>query len=170
MANRYLKQVSGVLTEQEATVVSAGAGDAGEIVALDAAGRLDTSVMPSGIGADTSSIQASEALTAGNLVNIHDVAAAFRVRKADAAGGEGKRAHGFVLAGVSGGAQATVYFEGLNTQVTSVTPGTLYLSGSTPGGFTATAPTTAGHIVQPIGVGVASTAINFEAGVPIVLS
>lgn len=53
--------------------------------ALDASGRLDSSVMPVGIGADTATIQTSEALASGDYVNIHDdVAGAFRVRKADA--------------------------------------------------------------------------------------
>ncbi|RYF41284.1 MAG: hypothetical protein EOO27_46505, partial [Comamonadaceae bacterium] len=35
----------------------------------------------------------------------------------------GKEAHGFVLEAVANGAQANVYFEGTNTQVTGQTPG-----------------------------------------------
>ena len=88
-----------------ATVTSAGAGDADKITALDASGRLDSSVMPVGIGADTATIQTSEALASGDYINIHDVAGAFRVRKADATTA-GKEAHGFVLAAVGSGANA----------------------------------------------------------------
>lgn len=94
---------------------SAGAGDAGKLVALDASGKIDSTMMPVGIGADTSSIQASENLAAGDFVNIHNSSGA-RVRKADASTA-GKEAHGFVLSTTASGAQATVYFEGTNTQV-----------------------------------------------------
>lgn len=103
---------SGVL---DSTIVnsktsSAGAGDSGKVVALDGAGRIDSTMMPVGIGADTASITASEALAAGDLVNIWNSTGA-KARKADATVA-GKEAHGFVLASVSNGASATVYFEG----------------------------------------------------------
>lgn len=161
---------SGVL---DATIVnaknsSAGAADAGKIPQLDAAGRLDSSMMPVGIGADTSSITASEALAAGDWVNIHNSSGA-KVRKADAST-SGKEAHGFVLAAVSNGAQATVYFEGTNTQVTGQTPGNVFLSAITPGAGAAAAPTTAGQVVQRLGIAVSATAVNFEAQQPIVLA
>ena len=73
----------------DATIVNAkassvGAGDAGKVVALDGSGRIDPTMMPVGLGADTASIQASEALSAGDFVNIWNSGGA-RVRKADAA-------------------------------------------------------------------------------------
>lgn len=151
-----------------ATVTSAGAGDAAKIPALDASGRLDTSVMPVGIGADTATIQTSEALASGDYVNIHDVAGAFRVRKADATT-TGKEAHGFVLAAVGSGANATVYFEGTNTAVTGMTPGDVYLS-TTAGQGSATIPSAAGNIVQRVGVATSATAVNFEKGLAFLLS
>lgn len=169
MADRYIRQVGGVLTEKEATVASAGATDAGEIIALDGAGKLDNSVLPTGIGADTAAVQASEALTAGDLVNIHDVGGAFRVRRADAST-SGRQADGFVLAGVASGATATIYFEGTNNQVSGLTPGARYLSATTPGGTTSVAPTGAGQVVQRVGVAVSATALNFERGPEIVLA
>ena len=70
--------------EVEGTVVSAGAGNAGDIPALDATGKLDMSVMPNGIGADTAIIEASESLTAGDFVNIYNNTGTAIVRKADA--------------------------------------------------------------------------------------
>lgn len=164
---KYLKNNAGVITEESSIASSAGAGDATKIPHLDGSGKLDTSFMPVGIGADTASIQASENLSAGNYVNIHDVAGAFRIRKADATT-SGKEAHGFVLSAVTSGANGTVYFEGSNTGVTSQTPGVVYLS-TTAGGGTATAPSGAGNVVQRIGVATSATNVNFENNAPIVL-
>lgn len=165
--NKYLSNNAGTITEVAAIQSSAGAGDAGKIPALDAAGKLDTSMMPTGIGADTSVIEASENLAAGDLVNIHNSSGA-KVRKADATTA-GKEAHGFVLAGVTSGQNATVYFEGSNTQVTGLTPGAQFLSTS-PGLATATAPSGSGNVVQRVGVATAAASLNFEAGAPIVLA
>jgi hypothetical protein len=170
MAEKYLKHNgTGGLAEFEASAASTGAPDAGKIPALDASGRLDSSLMPTGIGADTQVIQASEALAAGDLVNIHNVAGNARVRKADAATA-GKEAHGFVLAAVGSGANATVYFEGTNAQVTGQTPGPVFLSAATPGLATTTPPAASGNVVQRIGVAVSATAINFEQGAAVTLA
>lgn len=169
MADKYLRNNSGVLTETEATVSSAGAGDAGKIPALDTAGRLDSSMMPVGIGADTASIAASENLAAGDFVNVYNDSGTAKVRKADASTA-GKYAHGFVLSAVTAPAAATVYFEGPNTAVSSATPGEVFLSATTAGGFTSTAPTGTGKVVQKIGVAVSATSINFEWLHPIVLA
>lgn len=164
---KYLTNNVGTITEVATITTSAGAGDVGKIVGLDSTGRLDTSVMPAGIGADTKQITASEALAAGDLVNIHNSTGA-KARKADASVA-GKEAHGFVLAAVSNAALATVYFEGPNTQVTSLTPGNQFLS-TTPGLATATAPSGSGNVVQRVGVAVATAELNFEPQTPIVLA
>src|SRR5687768_3186062 len=153
-ARKYLKNNAGSVTEEQAVASSAGAGDEGKIpalnangvldativnskassagagesgklVQLDGSGRIDNTMMPVGIGADTALITASEALAAGDFVNIWNSTGA-KVRKADAT--TEKPAHGFVLAAVSSGAQATVYFEGTNTGVTGQTPGGVFLS------------------------------------------
>lgn len=168
MADKYIYNNAGTLTEKAAIDTSAGAGDAGKIPALDASGRLDDSMMPVGIAADTASIPASESLAAGDFVNIWNDVGVTKVRKADATTA-GKEAHGFVLAAVTAPANATVYFEGTNTQVTGATGGTVYLA-TTAGGFTGTAPSAAGNVVQKIGVAVSATAINFEGKEPIVLA
>ena len=150
---------SGGMTEVVA-VQTGGAPSADKIPALDGSGRLDASMMPAGIGADTAVIQASENLAAGDLVNIHNSGGA-RVRKADAATA-GKEAHGFVTAGVTSGANATVYFEGNNGQVTGLTPGVVYLS-TTAGLATNTAPSASGNVVQRVGLATAATSLNFES-------
>lgn len=166
---KYLINNAGTITEVQASASSAGAADSGKIPQLDGSGRLDNSMLPVGIGADTQQITASEALAAGDLVNIWNNASAFAVRKADA-GTAGKRAHGFVLAGVASAAQATVYFEGTDTGQTGVPPGELFLSDVTPGKVIATAPTGSGKTVQRVGFGVSTTAFNFQAGEPITLA
>ena len=161
-AKKYIALVNGRLQEQQATVVSTGAADDGKLVALDSSGRLDTSVLPVGVGADTATIQASEDLAAGDFVNIHDVSGSPRVRKADASTA-GKEAHGFVLSAVAAGANAAVYFEGQNTQVTGKTPGARqYLSATTPGATTETPPSRSGNVVQLVGVAVSATTISTE--------
>ena len=161
---------SGVLdpTIINAKATSAGASDAGKVVQLDGSGRLDNSVMPVGIGADTKVMIASEALAAGDFINVWSDASAFKVRKADATTG-GKRAHGFVLSAVASGANATVYFEGENTAVTGMTPGDVFL-GTTAGRAQAAAPTGSGQAVQRIGVATSATSVNFEPSQPIVLA
>lgn len=167
-AKKLLRLVGGVITEVLGIQTSAGAANAGDIPALDNTGRLHTSMMPVGIGADTALIEASEALAAGDWVNIWSDAGAFKVRKADATVA-GKDAHGFVLAAVASGASATVYFEGTNTQVTGQTPGTVFLQ-TTAGAGGATVPSAAGNVVQQIGVAVSATAVNFERGVAVTLA
>lgn len=160
---------SGVLasTIVNSVTSSAGSGDAAKVVALDGSGKIDSTMMPTGVGADTASITASEALSAGDLVNVWNSTGA-KVRKADATTA-GKEAHGFVLSSVSNGASATVYFEGSNTSVTLLTPGVYYLS-TTAGGVTATAPSGSGNVVQRVGFSTSATALNFQSQTPIVLA
>ncbi|MCA1842374.1 MAG: hypothetical protein LC792_04140 [Actinobacteria bacterium] len=167
-ANKYLANSVGVITEVVASQVSAGAGDANKIAALDSTGHLDNSLLPTGIGADTALITASEALAAGDLVNVWNSTGA-KVRKADASV-SGKEAHGFVLAAVSNAGTATVYFEGTNTQVSGQTPGVVYLSATTPGAAVAAAPSGSGQVVQRVGYATSATAINFQSHTPIVLA
>lgn len=154
---------AGGVAETIATQVGGG-GAANLIPALDAAGRLDITMMPTGIGADTGVITASENLAAGDFVNIWNSTGA-KVRKADATVA-GKEAMGFVLSAVSSGAAATVYFEGSNTAVTGQMPGPAYLS-TTAGLATPTPPSASGNVVQPIGFAISATVINFQSGTPI---
>ena len=166
-AKKFLRLVNGVLTEIFGVQSSAGAANAGDFVALDDTGRLDNSVMPVGIGADTKSIPASEALAAGDWVNVWSSTGA-KVRKADATTA-GKEAHGFVLAAVSSGANALVYFEGTNTQVSGQTPGPVFLQ-TTAGTGGATIPSASGNVVQNLGVALSATEVNFERGTPVTLA
>lgn len=163
---------SGVLDDSivNSVITSAGAADSGKLPALDAAGLLDATFMPVGVGADTAAITASEALTAGNFVNIH-ISSGIKVRKADATTA-GKQADGFVLASVSSSATATVYFRGSNTAVSGLTAGTEYMLSDTAGGVLAVAspPTGTGKINQRLGYATSATNINFQKGMPITLA
>lgn len=164
---------SGVLdsTIVNSTVSSAGAGDAGKLTALDSAGKLDITTMPTGVGADTKSIVASEALTAGNVVNVWDNSGTVNVRKADASSASvGKRAVGYVLANVSNSASATVYFDGTITGLSGLTIGVPYYLSGTAGAITPTAPTTSGYTVQEVGWAISATELSFEPMKPLLLA
>lgn len=158
---KYIARIAGRLQQVVATVVSAGAADDGKIVALDANGRLDSSLLPVGIGADTKSIQASETLSAGNVVNVWADVGGARVRKADSSS-VGKEGQGFVLATVSAGDTALVYFEGRIIGLTGLVPGTAYYLGSDPGTITDVPLSGAGVVDQYIGTAVSETELNFE--------
>ena len=166
-AKKFLRFVGNAITEVLGVQTSTGGPNAGDIVALDDTGRIDGSMMPVGIGADTAVIAASEALAAGDWVNIWNSTGA-KVRKADATTA-GKEAHGFVLAAVANGANATVYFEGTNTQVTGQTAGPVFLQ-TTAGTGGQTAPAAAGNVVQRLGIALSATSVNFEGGVPVTLA
>jgi hypothetical protein len=167
---KYLALIAGLTREVIGLVTSAGATDANKIVETGSTGRLDTSLMPTGIGADTEQMPASEALAAGDLVHVWPNAGVSNARKADASA-TGKRARGYVLSAVASGATATVFFEGRNDQLSGLTPASdLYLSPTTPGRTVATVPTGVGQVVQGIGVAINATTMNFEPAEPIVLA
>jgi hypothetical protein len=158
---------SGILDDTiiNATVTSA----ANKIAKLDASGRLDSTVLPVGVGADTTALVASEALSAGDLVNVWNNAGTANVRKADGSV-SGKEAHGFVLTAFASAASATVYFEGTNTQCTGLTPGRQFLSATTAGKSVSAAPTTSGQSVQVVGFALSATSLNFQSELPITLA
>ena len=167
---KYLTNLAGVLTEVVALITSAGAADSGKIPSLDATGRLDVSMMPVGLGAETDTISASENLAAGDFVNIWNSSGA-KVRKADASSA-GKKADGFVLSAVTSGANAIVYrISQSNTQLTGMTPGAVqYLNSSVAGGRTETAPTATGQVVQILGIAKSATEMIFAPQAPITLA
>jgi hypothetical protein len=166
-AQRFLNLVNGVLTQIAAIATSAGAGDADKIPCLDATGKLDNSFMPAGLGTDQFTLNASEALSAGDFVNVWNDAGTAKVRKADAS--NGRRADGFVLAAVTSGNPATVYTADENTGLSGMTIGARQYLG-TSGARTETVPTTAGHIVQYLGVARSATALVYEVAEPVTLA
>jgi len=164
-AKKFLRLVSGIITEIAGTVTSAGAGNDGDIVALDSTGRIDPSMMPVGVAAEVKVAVASEALAGGDMVNLWLDAGVLKARKADAST-TGKEANGFVLVAVSTGANATVYLPSqTNTARTGLTIGAHYwLSDASPGGVTTTPPTGAGKVSQFVGKALSATELVFVPG------
>lgn len=160
MADKYIALINGVDQEVEGTVTGGTPTQAGDLVALDNSGRLDSSVLPVGVGADVFVTTAFETLAAGAFVYIRPDGSA-----ANASGNSGGNAAiGFVLAGSAAAAPATVYFDGQNNALTGLTPGArYYLSDSTPGAATATPVVGAGKIHQFLGRAISATTISFEA-------
>ena len=157
MAKKYIELLNGKLSNKEATVSSAGAANAGEVVALDSTGKLDVSVLPVGVGPDVKLLEVSEDLLAGQYINIFDVSGTPKVRLADAS--NGRDAHGFVKEAYLAGATAVVYFEGPNDDLTALTVGgRVYLN--TAGTVTQSPRSTGIH--QFLGIAVTPTEVNTD--------
>jgi|GEM_PF-687736 len=108
---------------------STGAADANRVMATNAAGELDSTFLPAGVGSDTRDRPASEALTTGRLVNEYDDSGTTRIRHADRS--NGRDATGFVLDNVANAATGTVYPLGvLLTGQSGLTPGAWYVLGT----------------------------------------
>jgi hypothetical protein len=158
-SNKYVALIGNKLKEVFGQVTSAGVSDANKIVALDSTGKLDISLMPVGVGAEVVIADTSENLAAGDFVNLYDNAGTLTLRKADATT-NAKPAYGFVIAGTTSPAPATMYILGVNNAFVTAAVGVKYvLSKSTPGGITpiGSFAGVAGNIVQELGIGTSLT-------------
>lgn len=164
---KYLEQHPTLPGFKEATpnTTSAGAGDSGKLVALNGAGKVDITMMPSGVGTPTLSLTAGESLSAGDFVYIN-TSDSNKVYKADADAGA-KFAIGYVLASAADEAAVTVYFEGINDQLSSLTVGAHYYLSATAGAVTATKPSSAGQTVYYIGTAISTSSIPLTKSLPI---
>jgi len=162
---RYIEEVAGQ-TQEAIPVNTGGAGKEEQLIATDTNGLIDASLLPTGIGADTAIIVASEALTAGDFINLWNDSGTPKARKAIAE--DLKTADGFVLDNVLITANATVYFEGKNTSAIlegggALVGGTSYfLSDATAGTVTATAPSASAKHVQRLGKAFSTSAMTTE--------
>lgn len=163
---KFLENNGGQIREVQPVTTSAGAADASKLAQLDATGKWDITLMPSGIGVPTVSLTASETLAAGDVVNVWNDSGTAKVRKADCS--NGRRAHGYVLSGASSNTSATVYVQDNLTGLSGLTPGAAYYL-STTGAISTTAPTTSGQISQEIGTAISTTVISFVPKQPITL-
>jgi hypothetical protein len=172
MANngKFLNMVNGVLRQVSAIATSAGASDANKILRTDAAGKIDMTFMPNGIGSDAKTVMASEALAANDVVNLWLDAGVVKMRKADATA-EGKEADGFVLAAVASGANGTCYFNGTISGLSGLTLAAYYyLSAATPGAIVTAAPSAANNVAQRVGKALSATELEFERGTPVTVA
>lgn len=107
-------------------------------------------------------IQASEAIGAGDFVNVYNAGGNARVRKAIASDPT-KFANGFSLLPISNGATGLVVFGGINLAASVVTPASeVWLSDLMAGAWTATPPSTPGSIIQPLGLAIPDVGVFFS--------
>ena len=164
--NKYFELGSNNRPKQKAaTQTSAGGANANEIVALDAAGLLDSTLFPPGVGPDAKSITAGENITAPAMVNIYDDAGTLKARRADYS--NGREVIGYIKDNATSGAAVTVYFDGISTGHSALTIGANYYISTL--GTVTTTPATSGAscILQKIGKGYSATEIVFEAEEPL---
>lgn len=164
---RFIDVINGVLTQLVPINSSAGVGDAHKVPQTGSDGRLDASLMPATMATQAKTFPASEDLTAGDLVNVWDSSSTLKVRKAD--GPLGRLAVGYVASGFLTGATATVFVEGINTQVSGLVPGLCWLDAA--GAVTQTPPATgSGGVSQIVGTALSATELEFEANDPVYLA
>lgn len=163
MVQKVLVRLAGVTQQLTPNTSSAGAADAGKLVALDNTGKIDSTMIPTAAG-NSRAVPASEALAAGAFVNLFSNAGALGVRNAD--NSNNRPANGYVTAAVASGAQATVYdIDGINSGLTGLTIGTTYYLGT--GGGTIATPLDAtsaatGLIDQRLGIAVSATELKTD--------
>lgn len=109
---------------------------------------------------------ASEALAAGAWINVWNSSGTTKAQNANATA-TAKPVHGYVLASVSSGGTANAYLQaGINTAVSGMTAGDVYLSGTA--GVGSASPMTGSNgslnLVQLVGVAINATAVVFQPG------
>lgn len=168
MADKFLQHdTAGGLREIEGAATG-GAGNENKIAALDATGRLDPTMLPTGLGAETVIVPAFGTLAASNLVNLFNDAGTIKARQADNSSAA-TFANGFVLNPYTAGQDATVYFGGLVSGLAGLTPGIAFLH-NVPGASHHVVTTTSGAIVQKVGLAINATTLYFEPKEPILLA
>lgn len=166
--NPYLapNDTNGVPTVTLPVQASAGAGDAGKIPALNAAGNIDATMLPPGIGPGVYNVPTSENLAAGDFVNLYSNAGVLTARKADpTAASAAKKAWGHVESASVSPAATNVYPLGEdNLALTGLTVGEQWLSVTTPGKTQTTPPVATGQLVQSVGIAKSATELVTLAG------
>lgn len=159
--NRPLqKNANGVYEEIVPLITGTGVPDANKLVQTNAQGVIDVTLLPTGVGADVTVLEADEALFAGAFVNIFDDGGTPKVRLADS-GDESTRADGFVLEAYLATENATIYRRGTNDQLAALVPASRYFLGLA-GLPSLTPPANDGDYCQPLGIANAATEMDFE--------
>jgi hypothetical protein len=125
-------------------------------------GIFDVTIPGGGGGGDTISAEASEGIAAGQFVAVFDDSGTPKCRVANASLGQGYQADGFCEDAFASGATATIFLPGSVNAAggTGLTAGDVWLGND--GYATSTPPTTAGYILQQIGVAESATSVAFE--------
>ena len=147
------------------TAVETNPGNANQIIATTTGGYIDSSFFAE---SGQVTLVASEAIAAGNQVNINSSDGT--VRKANAA--SGLAAVGFAPSVILQAASGVIYLQdgAVNNQLLALTPGLDYfLSDSSPGAITSVIPTTVGHLKQYVGTALSTTTLKQSWDGPLVL-
>ena len=153
------KRIDGSQIEYLGVEASTGASEAGEFPVLNTAGKLDITLLPDGVGADIVQFTASEDMIAGAYFY---VLPSGEIANADSTS-IAKKAIGFVTEAVSAGGAVKAQFDDSNNFLTGLSIGQVYfLSDTTAGAVTLTAPVATGTIVQSIGVATSATSIHSD--------
>lgn len=117
----YIGLRNGKPTSIKTNQASAGNADAGKVVALNAEGHIDDTMLKN---ADTRIIEASEALSAGDFVQVFDDGGTPKMRKSD--NSNARNVDGFVRDAITSGASGKIYLEGVNPGLSGLTIGDRY--------------------------------------------
>ena len=138
-------------------------------IILDGTGKITSAVLPLNFGKDMAVMTAGMDVTAGMFVGVEivtsgEVEITTEVTAIPAWAGSGAvtPAVGFVKVDAVQGTSVEVYFEGNNTFLSGLTPGELFLSATTAGGWATTIPTTSGYLEQKLGFAYSTTAMSFQ--------
>lgn len=163
-AEKYLTLVGTQQTLKSSNDVSSGVGDAGKLVALDSTGKLNSTLLPAGIGETSQVFTAAESIAANAVVSI---TSAGTIQNADAS--TQRAAAGFTTSAIANGASGTVFLSGQITGLAGLTPGAKLFVGAA-GAVSASAPTTAGFIWQRVARATSATSAEFLPEDPILLA
>lgn len=151
----------------EGLAQSTGVADANKIIQTGVDGKLDLSLLPTGVGPAVAIIEASEALATGDFVNVWNDGGVAKVRKADSS--NDRRASGFIKEAVVATDSATVYFEGQNDDLSGLTAGQKLWLGAA-GAVQTTPPVLPGNVIhQYLGKAISATAMDVEIDEEILL-
>ncbi|WP_043309280.1 hypothetical protein [Pseudomonas sp. ML96] len=172
MPQGFLTRAGGRIKQAFAIVTSLGSADAGKIPALNAAGVLDNSFLPAGIGANQVVAPTSENLSAGDFVNLFDDGGTLTARKAD--NSNGREAWGYVEVAVTSPNDATVKrLNTVNGNRTGLTPGAQYWLGTSGGVISAPLDSTdvanANKVCQYLGRADSATELATVEEAPVIL-
>ena len=159
MTNKYLG-LNGTVVTQTTPAVVGGSGSAGQIPALNSSGVFDSTMMPPGVGADQVYLLASEAISAGAMVNVWNNSGTANARNADQTA-TGKAPTGFVTSSLASAASGNVIMSGIVTGLTGLTPGSIYYLG-TAGTITLTPTTATGNVLWIVGQALSATTLQFQ--------
>jgi hypothetical protein len=159
--NKYMTLDGGKKALIKSNNTSVGAADSGKIVSLNAAGKIDPSLLTD---QDVSNIEAFENLAAGDYVNLFLDASVIKARLAD--NSNDRPAHGYIDDTVTAASNVNVFFEGSNTNLSGLTVGARQFLGTIGQTIeTALDPTNAandGDLHQLLGVAISATEINTD--------